>query len=147
MPSTAEFPVHVITVHPQNIPIIILILQMRTMRHRQAKASCLWLHSQQVMEQQFILRWVCLQGHFNYLNWTKCPILRELPAWKGSLKGKLRIRWKPEGRGKYLNHCGQEKHPPKGRLRFSLRRLGDEWDKDILAAGTECPKVQRHRTT
>lgn len=54
------------------------------MRHRQAKASCLWLHSQQVMEQQFTLWWVCLQGHLNHLNWTKCPILRELPAWKGS---------------------------------------------------------------
>lgn len=99
--------------------------------------------------------WICLQGHFNLPSWTKCPILRELPGWKGSQtgeqrgkeKGNPRIQWEHKGRGKPLNHCGQEKHPSKGRLSFCLRRPGNEWDKRILATGTECPNVPKSEDT
>lgn len=107
------------------------------------------------MEQQFILRWVCLQGHLNYLNWTKCPILRELPAWKGSqtveqgarikvnsgYDGSLRVE------GSILIAVVRKSILQKADRASASGDRGDEWDKGILTAGTECPKVPKCRDT
>lgn len=46
-----------------------------------------------------------------------------------------------------LSHCGQEKHSPKREAETQCPRPGDQWDKGILAAGTECPKGFKSRDT